>query len=67
MNAFLYLSYFMIGLITLFGVLCLVAPPQNEWLPGNSRFAMSAVMFAYAALRYWRLMKWKKQQAANHE
>jgi len=63
MKPTVYLGYFMAGVFMVVSILCLIAPYDNPWLPGNRRFIMSAVMASYAAIRFYRLRKYSKESA----
>jgi hypothetical protein len=63
MNATLYLSYVMIGLLVLLALVCFAVPGAQQWLPGNRRFIMGAILLLYATVRFFRLRKWIKQNA----
>lgn len=56
----IYLAYFMSAFFMIIAVICLFAPKDNSWLPGNRRFVMAAVMATYAVIRYYRTRKLSK-------
>jgi hypothetical protein len=57
MKATIYLAYFMSSFFMVLAAICLLAPSDNSWLPGNRRYVMSAVMAAYSAFRFYRTRK----------
>lgn len=55
-----FVAYFMPAFFMVISVVCLLAPRDNVWLPGNRRFVMSAVIALYAAFRFYRTRKFSK-------
>ena len=56
-----YLAYFMCVFFLFIGILCLIAPANNLWLPGNRRYVMAAVLVSYATIRYYRTRKLSRE------
>lgn len=57
MNAAASLSYVMIAVLMLLSISCLFLADSNQWLPGNRKYIMAAVFFAYAVVRFFRIRK----------
>ncbi|MBX7051132.1 MAG: hypothetical protein K1X54_03760 [Flavobacteriales bacterium] len=60
MNATIYLSYVMVAVLVMLAIVCFVVPTSSEWLPGNRRYIMGAILLTYASVRAYRLRAFVK-------
>ncbi|MFN0031963.1 MAG: hypothetical protein ACKVOR_07375 [Flavobacteriales bacterium] len=66
MSPLVAMGFIMSGVLVLLALMCLLVPTTQEWLQGWRRYAMAALLIAYASFRYTRARKlWLQSKREN--